>query len=85
MVILLGHHLFSNKKSKMKRNDDWITELHYKEFIRPKLHPTDFYWEEGKMVLTEEYHKKRGHCCGNNCRHCPYQPNNQLNNKVILQ
>lgn len=24
------------------------------------------------MVLTEEYHKARGYCCGNGCRHCPY-------------
>jgi hypothetical protein len=23
-------------------------------------------------VFTEIYHKKRGKCCGNACRHCPY-------------
>ena len=60
----------------MKRKDDWIEELYYREFIKPKLQPKDFYWEEGKMVMTEEYHKKRGYCCNSNCRHCPYQPNN---------
>ncbi len=43
----------------MNRKDDWIEELYYKEFIKPKLEPTDFYWQEGKMVMTEEYHKKR--------------------------
>ena len=69
----------------MKRSDDWISELHYKEFIKPKLQPTDFYWEGGAMVLTEGYHKRRGYCCGNGCRHCPYQPKNLLNNKVTTQ
>ncbi len=32
----------------------------------------DFYWEEGKMVLTAHYLRRRGYCCGNKCRHCPY-------------
>ena len=27
---------------------------------------------DGKYVFTELYHKKRGYCCGNACRHCPY-------------
>tara|TARA_R110000744_G_scaffold223638_2_gene342384 strand:+ start:49 stop:261 length:213 start_codon:yes stop_codon:yes gene_type:complete len=65
----------------MKRNDDWISELHYKEFIKPKLEQTDFYWEGGKMIMTEEYHTKRGSCCGNGCKHCPYWPPHQKNNK----
>lgn len=34
----------------------------------------DFYFnEEGMMVLTEKYHLKRGTCCGNKCKHCPYE------------
>jgi hypothetical protein len=33
----------------------------------------DFYYnEQGLMVLTEKYHLERGYCCGNGCRHCPY-------------
>lgn len=33
----------------------------------------DYYWSpEGYLVFTEAYHRKRGHCCGNRCRHCPY-------------
>ncbi|UTA70360.1 DUF5522 domain-containing protein [Emticicia sp. 21SJ11W-3] len=24
------------------------------------------------MVFTEVYHKKRGYCCKNGCRHCPF-------------
>ena len=26
----------------------------------------------GYTVFTEEFHKKRGKCCGNACRHCPF-------------
>jgi hypothetical protein len=33
----------------------------------------DYYIEDGKYVFTEKYHLKRGKCCKNNCRHCPYK------------
>lgn len=33
----------------------------------------DFYFnEQGLMVFTAAYHKKRGHCCKNECKHCPW-------------
>ncbi|MES2848801.1 MAG: DUF5522 domain-containing protein [Bacteroidota bacterium] len=33
----------------------------------------DFYYnEEGYMVLTEKFHLQKGFCCGNSCKHCPY-------------
>jgi hypothetical protein len=33
----------------------------------------DFYYsEKGWMVMMEKFHLERGHCCGNGCRHCPY-------------
>ena len=52
---------------------DWIFEQYVKEKFKSKLLPTDFYYENGKMVLTESYHLKRGKCCNNNCKHCPYK------------
>lgn len=33
----------------------------------------DYYLEGGFMVFTAAYHHKRGYCCGNGCRHCPYE------------
>lgn len=33
----------------------------------------DYYVERGFMVFTAEYLLKRGWCCGNGCRHCPYE------------
>lgn len=32
----------------------------------------DYYIENGLFVFKEWYHLKRGTCCGNRCRHCPY-------------
>ncbi|MBI3141596.1 MAG: hypothetical protein HYZ16_02090 [Bacteroidetes bacterium] len=33
----------------------------------------DYYvTDDGMVVFTESYHLKRGYCCGNKCRHCPY-------------
>ena len=32
----------------------------------------DFYFENGLMVLTAHFLRRRGYCCGNGCRHCPY-------------
>jgi hypothetical protein len=32
-----------------------------------------YYMENGFMVFTEAYHSARGRCCGNACRHCPFE------------
>lgn len=33
----------------------------------------DYYYnEQGYIVLTEQFHLKKGYCCGNGCKHCPY-------------
>lgn len=33
----------------------------------------DFYFnEEGLLVFTETFHLKKGYCCQNGCKHCPY-------------
>lgn len=31
-----------------------------------------YYNENGLVVFNEEYLLQRGYCCGNGCRHCPY-------------
>jgi hypothetical protein len=33
----------------------------------------DYYLENGLFVFTAAFLKKRGYCCENRCRHCPYQ------------
>ena len=44
----------------------------------------DFYIENGKYVFTEVFHIKRGYCCGNGCRHCPYFPAHKKGNTTIF-
>jgi len=36
-----------------------------------------YYSKEGYIIFTEKYLLKRGYCCENGCRHCPYQKNNE--------
>lgn len=45
-----------------------------KENIQEKLvEDVDYYFENGLMVLTAHFLRRRGYCCGNGCRHCPYE------------
>jgi hypothetical protein len=54
---------------------DWIFQEYIKQTMLSKHNAKDFYFDEnGKMVMTESYHIKRGSCCGNGCKHCPYIP-----------
>jgi len=48
--------------------NDWIYNL-WIEYIQRYQ---DFYWEEGKKVMTRKFHLERGYCCHSGCRHCPY-------------
>ena len=32
----------------------------------------DYYFDDGLMVLTGRYLLRRGYCCEQGCRHCPY-------------
>ncbi len=33
-----------------------------------------YYLENGRVVFTALFHLERGKCCGNKCRHCPFDP-----------
>ncbi|HAS35900.1 MAG TPA: hypothetical protein DCS15_05400 [Flavobacteriales bacterium] len=38
-----------------------------------ELQAEDFYKSpEGYLIFTEHYLLKRGYCCQNGCKHCPY-------------
>lgn len=41
---------------------------------------SDFYFENNQIVLTSSYLLRRGFCCFNGCKNCPYK-----NNKYILK
>lgn len=38
----------------------------------------DYYMEGEYCVFTEFYHRQRGYCCKNGCRHCPYEKEPKL-------
>ncbi len=51
--------------------------MNEKKIIKPiknqvGLDSEDYYYENGFMVFTEAYHLKRGYCCKNSCKNCPY-------------
>lgn len=33
-----------------------------------------YYMDGERVVFTALFHIERGSCCGNGCRHCPYDP-----------
>lgn len=45
----------------------------------------DYYLENGKIVYTEQYLKKRGTCCGSGCRHCVFEPPYSKGNKNLRE
>ncbi|HEY5751415.1 MAG TPA: DUF5522 domain-containing protein [Chryseolinea sp.] len=47
-----------------------------------KDEPVLYYMENGFVVFTEAYHLKRGYCCKNGCRHCPYGFKKKSNDKL---
>ena len=46
-----------------------------KQAVLKVVEGIDYYFDDGLMVLTALYLLKRGYCCGNGCRHCPYPKN----------
>lgn len=45
----------------MKKKKEFTKDIHY-------------YTEGERVVFTALFHLQRGQCCGNGCRHCPYDP-----------
>ena len=41
---------------------------------------THYYMEGERVVFTALFHIQRGQCCGNGCKHCPYDPKHIKNN-----
>ena len=53
---------------------------HYKDGYIQDIH---FYKEGGQLVFTALFHIQRGKCCGNECRHCPYNPKHKRSNDQV--
>jgi len=38
----------------------------------PFIEGVNYYLNDGRIVMTELYHKIRGYCCGKECIQCPF-------------
>lgn len=52
---------------KTKQHVQEVPVKSYKEGIH-------YYMDGERVVFTALFHIQRGQCCGNGCRHCPYDP-----------
>lgn len=41
--------------------------------------------EDGNFVFTENHHLKRGFCCKNACKHCPWNYKKKIDEKNLHQ
>lgn len=41
----------------------------------------DYYLEDGLLVFTVTFLRKRGYCCKSGCRHCPYEDDSKTESK----
>lgn len=48
------------------------TELKSTNTALEFIEGVDYYFENGLMILTAHFLRKRGYCCNNDCRNCPY-------------
>lgn len=65
-------------------NRDWVFQEYVRQISKPKLRENEFYVDDnGNFVLTSEYLKKRGSCCGNGCTNCPYTPKHTKGTNLI--
>ena len=71
--------LVLHKIQKMGYFDDLFSD----GFDDDKKEGKDYYMENGYRVMTEEYLTRRGYCCANGCRHCPYWPKAQKGNTKL--
>jgi len=52
---------------------DGLSPLSARDPVQHELtEGVDYYFEGLFMVFTAAYLRRRGYCCNNGCRHCPY-------------
>lgn len=64
--------------------NDWIVEQFVKENLVKKIETEYYLDEKGNFVFTEHYLKQFTNCCGNGCKHCPFEPKHIKGNSKLL-
>jgi hypothetical protein len=49
------------------------------------IEDTHYYKDGDRVVFTALFHIQRGQCCGNGCRHCPYEPQYKKGNLKVAE
>jgi hypothetical protein len=52
---------------------------------QPLVEGEDYYWEGAVMVFTGHFLSRRGYCCENGCRHCPYELKKERKDEVAVE
>jgi len=61
-----------------------VAEARRTERWMPRAKAGEFYFtEDGRFVFTQRYHLRRGYCCGNGCRHCPFDEEGRPRAEVL--
>lgn len=60
--------------------NDFIVRLEAERLIKEKINlkEDEYYFNQGNIVFTEQYHLRRGKCCSNSCLHCPYKSDEKI-------
>jgi hypothetical protein len=43
----------------------------------------DYYMEGERVIFMSLFHLERGQCCGNGCRHCPFEPKHKKGTVIV--
>lgn len=70
------------KQAVIKKTDAFVSSFYTSGAIKNRakdlpgtdklVEGVDYYMEDNMFVFKAWYHLKRGYCCKNRCRHCPY-------------
>ena len=42
-----------------------------------------YYMEGERVIFMALFHLERGQCCGNGCRHCPFEPKHKKGTVIV--
>jgi len=53
--------------------------------MKPFKQGIHYYLDGSRVVFTALYLIQREKCCGNGCRHCPFDPQHERGNVVVAE
>ena len=67
---------------KLREDPDKLEEFrkYDREWKKKQRKENSVYAQKQKEYLKKKYHFKKGYCCNNNCKHCPYKKQKKKQN-----